>query len=115
VGQFFLRYMDDIVVLAPSHWKLRKAVRVVNQTLKGLQLEKHPEKTFIDKIERGLSFWAIIFAQAGLQLPKRLLSVSLNVRSSFMSKSRERLAPHPGLARTCNGGIGGSGLGYPRV
>jgi hypothetical protein len=34
--------MDDIVVLAPSRWKLRKAVRVVNQTLDGLQLEKHP-------------------------------------------------------------------------
>jgi len=53
---FYLRYMDDIVVLAPSHWKLRKAVRVVNRTLDGLQLEKHPGKTFIGKIERGFDF-----------------------------------------------------------
>jgi hypothetical protein len=107
--------MDDIVVLAPSHWKLRKAVRVVNQTLNGLQLEKHPEKTLSAKSSGGLSFWAITFTQARLPLPKRQLSVSLNVRSSFMSKNRESLAPHPGLARTCNGGVGGSGLGYPRV
>jgi Retron-type reverse transcriptase len=42
LGLFYVRYMDDIIVLAPSRWKLRQAVRVVNQTLDGLQLEKHP-------------------------------------------------------------------------
>jgi RNA-directed DNA polymerase len=46
LGLFYLRYMDDIIVLAPSRWKLRKAVRIMNQTLNGLRLEKHPEKTF---------------------------------------------------------------------
>jgi hypothetical protein len=40
LGLFYLRYMDDIVVLAPGHWKLRQAVRVVNLTLNGLRLEK---------------------------------------------------------------------------
>jgi hypothetical protein len=45
LGLFYSRYMDDIVVLAPSRWKLRRAVRVVNQTLNGLGLEKQPEKT----------------------------------------------------------------------
>jgi RNA-directed DNA polymerase len=56
LGLFYLRYMDDIVVLAPSHWKLRRAVRVVNQTLNGLGLEKQPEKTFIGRIEKGFDF-----------------------------------------------------------
>ena len=46
LGLFYLRYMDDIVVLVPSRWKLRKAARVVNQTLNGLGLQKRPEKTF---------------------------------------------------------------------
>ena len=41
---FYLRYMDDIVVLAPSRWKLRRAVRGVNQTLNGLGLENIPRK-----------------------------------------------------------------------
>jgi hypothetical protein len=40
LGLYYLRYMDDIVVLAPRRWKLRRAVRVVNQTPNGLQLEK---------------------------------------------------------------------------
>jgi hypothetical protein len=30
LGLFYMRYMDDIIVLAPRRWKLRKAVRVVN-------------------------------------------------------------------------------------
>jgi RNA-directed DNA polymerase len=66
LGLFYLRYMDDIVVLAPSHWKLRKAVRVVNQTLNGLQLEKHPEKTCIGKIERGFEFLGYHFGPGRL-------------------------------------------------
>ena len=37
-------------------WKLRRAVRVVNQVLTGLRLEKAPEKTFIGRVERGFDF-----------------------------------------------------------
>jgi hypothetical protein len=48
--------MDDWVIIAPSRWKLRKAVRVVNQTLSELRVEQHPDKTFIGRAERGISF-----------------------------------------------------------
>jgi RNA-directed DNA polymerase len=58
-------------VLAPSHWKLRKAVRVVNQTLNGLQLEKHPEKTFIGKIERGFEFLGYHFRPGTLTVAQK--------------------------------------------
>lgn len=71
LGLFYLRYMDDIVVLAPSHWELRKAVRVVNQTLNGLQLEKHPEKTFIGKIERGFEFLGYHFGPGTLTVAQK--------------------------------------------
>ena len=49
-GLFYVRYMDDILVLAPSRWKLRKAVNKVNQVLAGLGLQKHPDKTFIGRV-----------------------------------------------------------------
>lgn len=32
-GLFYVRFMDDILVLAPTRWKLRKAVAVVNEEL----------------------------------------------------------------------------------
>jgi hypothetical protein len=32
-------------------WKLRAAVRIVNETLAELKVEQHPNKTFIERIE----------------------------------------------------------------
>ncbi len=32
-GPFYVRYMDDVLVLAPSRWKLTKAVKTVNAVL----------------------------------------------------------------------------------
>lgn len=55
-GLFFVRYMDDILVLAPTRWKLRRAVRVLNETFAELGLLKHPDKTFIGRTEKGFDF-----------------------------------------------------------
>jgi len=48
--------MDDWVVLAPTRWKLRKAVRIVNETLAELHVVQHPGKTFIGRIRHGFDF-----------------------------------------------------------
>jgi hypothetical protein len=39
---FYVRFMDDILILAPTRGRLRGAVKVVNQMLGMLMLEKHP-------------------------------------------------------------------------
>jgi hypothetical protein len=44
-GLFYARFMDDWVVLAPTRWKLRKAIKKANQVLEQLIVEKHPDKT----------------------------------------------------------------------
>jgi RNA-directed DNA polymerase len=46
-GLFYVRFMDDILVLAPTRWKLRNAVKIVNEVLASLKLQKHPDKTYI--------------------------------------------------------------------
>ena len=56
LGVRYFWYMDDILILAPTRWKLRKAIRVLNQTFNELKLEKHPEKTLIGKVEGGFDF-----------------------------------------------------------
>jgi hypothetical protein len=58
-GLFYVRFMDDILGLAPTRWKLRRAVRVVNERLAALDLEKHPDKTFVGRIEKASIFQAI--------------------------------------------------------
>jgi hypothetical protein len=67
-GFWFARYMDDLVVLPPSRWTLRRAVRLVNQVLAGLGLHKHPAKTCIGRISKGFGFLGYHFGPDGLSV-----------------------------------------------
>jgi hypothetical protein len=64
----YFRYMDDVLILAPTRWKLREAIRVLNQTFNELSLEKHPDKTFIGRIEKGFDFLGYPFSPEGLSV-----------------------------------------------
>jgi RNA-directed DNA polymerase len=67
----YFRYMDDVLILAPTRWKLKRAIQVLSQTFNELKLEKHPEKTSIGKIERGFDFLGYHFSPKGLSLAKK--------------------------------------------
>ena len=79
LGLFYVRYMDDILVLAPTRWKLRKAVKVVNQVLSTLCLAKHPDKTFIGRIAKG-------FDWLGYHLRPEGLSVATKTVENFVAR-----------------------------
>ncbi|MDA0767852.1 MAG: reverse transcriptase/maturase family protein [Verrucomicrobia bacterium] len=68
-GIRYVRYMDDWVILATSRWKLRHAVRVMNQVLQSLGLEQHPDKTFIGRVQRGFDFLGVQFTAQGETSP----------------------------------------------
>ena len=103
-GLFYVRFMDDILVLAPTRAKLRGAVRTVNRQLSALRLEKHPDKTLIGKIERGFDFLGYRFDAAVLKLRKRQSRNSSNKQPDFMSKGGESDAKLP-----CLGDMFGAG------
>jgi len=65
-GLFYARFMDDWVILAPTRWKLRQAIRIVNQTLAELKVQQHPDKTFIGRTGRGFAFLGYQMNAAGL-------------------------------------------------
>ncbi len=69
-GLFYARYMDDWVVIAPTRWKLRSAIRIVNETLNLLKVEQHPDKTFIGKVERGFDFLGYFMKPGMLKVPR---------------------------------------------
>lgn len=48
-------------------------MKVVNQTLGALNLEKHPDKTFIGRIERGFDFLGYHFSPAGLSVAEKTI------------------------------------------
>ena len=64
----YFRYMDDILILTPTRWKLKKAIRVLNQTFNELGLEQHPDKTLIGRVERGFDFLGYHFEREGLSV-----------------------------------------------
>lgn len=68
---FYIRFMDDWVVIVPTRWKLRRAVASVNRVLNALQLEKHPDKTFIGRAERGFDFLGYQFTPVILTVAKK--------------------------------------------
>ncbi|MCI5223146.1 MAG: hypothetical protein D3924_10840 [Candidatus Electrothrix sp. AR4] len=72
-GLCYVRYMDDWIVIAPSRWKLRKAVRTVNQVLTSLPLEQHPDKTFIGRAEKGFDFLGYHFTPDRLTVAKKTI------------------------------------------
>ena len=63
--------MDDILVLSPTRWRLRKVVKAVNEVLGSLCLLKHPDKTFIGRIERGFDFLGYHFGPDGISVAKK--------------------------------------------
>ena len=66
MGVFYARFMDDWVILVPSRWKLRRAVRIVQQTLDELKVQTHPDKTFIGRTDRSFCFLGYQIESAGL-------------------------------------------------
>ena len=72
--------MDDIIVLAPTRWKLRRAVQTFHQELDALQLEKHPEKTFIGRIKKGFDF-------LGYRCTPRSLTVARRTIENFLERA----------------------------
>ncbi len=44
-GLFYTRFMDDILVLAQTRWRLRTAVKAVNEVLGSLRRENPPDAT----------------------------------------------------------------------
>ena len=68
---YYRRYMDDIIVLAPTRWKLRGAIKVVNHHFEQLKLKQHPEKTSIGRITKGFDFLGYQFGEKKLIVSKR--------------------------------------------
>ena len=71
LGCFYVRFMDDWVILAPTRWKLRRAIKATNEVMEELLVEKHPDKTFIGRISHGFDFLGYWFSPHGLSVAKK--------------------------------------------
>jgi hypothetical protein len=61
-GIFYVRYMDDILILAKTRWYLRAAIQTMYSILDSVGLRVHQqEKRFIGRIEKGFDFLGYSF------------------------------------------------------
>jgi RNA-directed DNA polymerase len=88
-------YMDDVLILAPTRWKLREAIRVLNQTFSELRLEKHPDKTFIGRIEKGFDFLGYHFSPEGLSMAEKTIEKFLARAVRLYEQEREEPCGSP--------------------
>jgi RNA-directed DNA polymerase len=65
---FYVRYMDDILILSKTRWQLRAAVKRMNHIFDQLKLKQHPDKTFIGRISRGFDFLGYHYQPQGLSI-----------------------------------------------
>jgi RNA-directed DNA polymerase len=120
--------MDDVLVLSPTRWKLKGAMRVANQVLNTLGLEKAPDKTFIGRIEKGFDFLGYHYSRNGLWVSMGTLSrfaerwTRLYERNRGRPESRQRLGAYTRRWRSwASGGVALTGvsrlaaLGFVRV
>jgi hypothetical protein len=115
--------MDDILVLAPTRWKLRNAVKVVNEVLGSLKLQKHPDKTYIGRVERGFDFLGYHFCPGRLTVTKKTVEHFVERARQLYEQERGRPSRDSQLGeyvrrwiRWCRAGLsGGSEFPFTRV
>ena len=81
--------MDDIIVLAPTRWKPRRVVKTLDRELDAWQFEKHPERTFIGRIEKRFDF-------LGYRFTPRSLTVARKPIENFLERVLRLYEQEPG-------------------
>lgn len=67
-GLWYVRYMDDFLLLTEKRWPLRRAIADLNRYMQLDGFERHPDKTQVGRLERGFDWCGVQFT-AG-QLPR---------------------------------------------
>ena len=91
LGCFYVRFMDDWVVLAPTRWKLRRAIRAVNQVMADLRVEQHPDKTFIGRIARGFDFLGYWFSSQGVGVARKTIDRMMDKVSRLYEQGADQV------------------------
>jgi len=73
---FYLRYMDDWVLIAKTRWGLKHAIKKMYRILTQLKFKLHPDKTSIGRVSDGFDF-------LGYHLGNKPLAIAQTTRQHF--------------------------------
>ncbi|WP_170207179.1 reverse transcriptase domain-containing protein [Roseinatronobacter monicus] len=83
---FYLRYMDDIIVISRHRWPLRRAIATIQHHFAAVGMVSHPDKTLIGRMGHGAMSGGVSFL--GYQLSLSGLSLSAETLRRHIEKAR---------------------------
>lgn len=92
---FYLRYMDDLIVIARQRWPLRRAIATIQKHFAALGLASHSDKTQIGRMgcgamSDGVSFLGYQITAAGLKLSAETLRRHLETAHRLYEQCKQR-------------------------
>lgn len=96
-----------MIVLAPTRHELRRAVKVVNGTFDALSVEKHPDETFIGRVERGFDILGYHLAPGWLTVARPTLERFLERVARLQEQERCGRSSRAALGSTFGAGCDG--------
>jgi hypothetical protein len=70
---FYVRYMDDFLLLAAKRWPLRRAIGQLNRFMDVSGFSLHPDKTQLGRLKHGFDWLGVGFGPDGLTIAPRAL------------------------------------------
>jgi len=88
--KFYIRYVDDFIILDTSEKKLENYIKRINGFVKNnLFLQLHPIKTFIKKAEAGIDFLGYVIRSDYILVKKRVIN---NFNKKIFEAERKLIA-----------------------
>lgn len=93
--KYYIRYVDDIIILENDKIRLENYKRLINQFLKyNLDIELHPEKTGVRQINRGIKFLGMRIYPNHRLLAKKNIRKFFRKISTLINYSKEKTINH---------------------
>lgn len=89
--KYYIRYVDDFVILHQSESKLKEYGSKINHFLSNLQLELHPDKCKIIPLRKGIHFLGFrIFYYHKLVRKRNLRKIQVKINHTFASCNKDK-------------------------
>ncbi|WP_231748320.1 reverse transcriptase domain-containing protein [Burkholderia sp. ABCPW 14] len=91
---FYVRYMDDFLLLARSRWTLRRSIARLAEFFNFSGFERHPDKTQTGRLEKGFDWLGVWFGAEGPAISPRALNNHHERCLRLYEQARRRGASH---------------------
>ncbi|MGE4506590.1 MAG: reverse transcriptase domain-containing protein [Desulfovibrionaceae bacterium] len=96
----YIRFMDDILILSRTRWKMKRAVKAMNTILGRYGLDKHPRKTDMGRVERGFDFLGYRLSPGHIAMADKTLVNLLGRAFRLQERGRTRRETAPAASRS---------------